>query len=143
MQKLIVQLQKLCAALGGILVILTACNAALKVVVGGQNYSKMSAAANEAFAGTTPEQAFARFDNSSDSKPYATLFDRLESKCFNTRNELGLMVHTVNKQNRKAGMTEPYLETLKAYVFEADTAFERKQGNCMEVYNYLKPEQQS
>lgn len=141
MQRLTQQIQKVSSYLVVILIVLTGLKFVLTLFRQGQAYSNLSESADQAFQDRTPEQLFSQLDGVTDSgtvQTYTILLDRLDSKCFDRRNEVALMVYSLNRLNREAGYSESYLDTLSVYTEAAESGFEHT-GECIEVYQHLKP----
>lgn len=88
----------------------------------------------------TPEEALARLDGRTDTKPYATQLNKLGKRCTENRNDIASIVRDVAKRHQAAGygfMTN--LETGNFFV-EFANDHESKRFSCMELRQFFLDE---
>jgi hypothetical protein len=87
-------------------------------------------------------QKLALLDGKKDSAQieiYSEEFQKLQGLCVEDEESLGAMIFGVAKMGKQAGYKwSTNLDTLKSFVQMADSGFERKPGQCVEIYSTLR-----
>ncbi len=89
---------------------------------------------------TLPEQKLALLDGKKEAdaaKPYAEALDQLQSKYYESRQDIAVMVFAVVKKEKEAGFPADHLDMLQSFNFAADS-LDKKPGACIDVYRYFR-----
>ncbi|WP_016952168.1 hypothetical protein [Anabaena sp. PCC 7108] len=69
---------------------------------------------------------------------YDKEFKKLKNLCFEDEKTLGTMIFSIAKMGKEAGYEwSTNLDTLKSFVQMAESGFERKPAQCMQIYTML------
>jgi hypothetical protein len=89
---------------------------------------------------TLPEEKLAWLDAKKEAdavKPYAEALDQLQSKCYESRQDIAVMVFAVVKKEKEAGFPADHLDMLQSFNFAADS-LDKKPGACIDIYKYFR-----